>query len=439
MAGEQGEVRTGSKTGFQLRRLPVQSGRGQGQTYTRTLAGPDRQNSVNTVWSGVSSPAVLVPHWSPHSYRKTNPPRLTSYETDTVALEEQLEGTRITRKGDTSPQVAPPTLKVVAGGKQCATRSTITPTKTCSANIYRRIKRRVGRTLKRAYCKGNLVPSRKQVAYKPLGNKGGLSGPKRVPRPHFKQHRSLGHRQHNIGCLYQQRSGDESGLPVCPTVENPVLVHEEIGNSQSTSHPRPAECYNRQTIQTWPDHSNRMVPSPGGVPSYMLPVAPAPSGPVCHQVQQQAATVCFIGSRPPGMGSGCTQSVLGKSGPLCLSTSSHLGQSGGEVAGLPMQQNHTDCTGVAQHALVLESSGHVQSDPIVSAQSSQSGDSAIQPDPAQEPVKPQRTCLAPRATAIKEQGFSEAVAAQPDPSMRQSGPFLQSGASVIRWTSGHHL
>ena len=28
---------------------------------------------------------------------------------------------------------------------------------------------------------------------------------------------------------------------------------------------------------------------------------------------------------------------------------------------------------------------------------------------------------------------------QPDPSMRQSGPFLQSGASVIRSTSGHHL
>ena len=28
---------------------------------------------------------------------------------------------------------------------------------------------------------------------------------------------------------------------------------------------------------------------------------------------------------------------------------------------------------------------------------------------------------------------------QPDLSMRQNGPFLQSGASVIRWTSGHHL
>ena len=74
-----------------------------------------------------------------------------------------------------------------------------------------------------------------------------------------------------------------------------------------------------------------------------------------------------------------------------------------------MQQNHTDCTGVAQHALVLGSSGHVQSDPTVPAQS---GDSAIQPDSAQEPVKPEPTGLAHRATIIKEQGFSEAVAAQ---------------------------
>ena len=44
-----------------------------------------------------------------------------------------------------------------------------------------------------------------------------------------------------------------------------------------------------------------MVPSPRGLPSHMLSVSPAPSGPVCHQVQQQTATICFTGSRPPGM------------------------------------------------------------------------------------------------------------------------------------------
>ena len=177
------------------------------------------------------------------------------------------------------------------------------------------------------------------------------------------------------------------------------------------SHPRPSERDSRQAIQTGPDHSNRVFPSPRSIPGYMLPVAPAPGGPVCRQVQQQTATVCVAGPRPPGMGSGCTQPVLGGPGPICLPTSSHLGQSGGEVAGLPMQQNDPDCTGMAQHALVLGSSGNVQSDPTGSAQHTKPSVSAIQPGPTQEPVKSESTCLAPRASAINQQGFSEAVAA----------------------------
>ena len=143
----------------------------------------------------------------------------------------------------------------------------------------------------------------------------------------------------------------------------------------------------------------------------MLPVAPAPNGLICHQIQQQTYTICVTGSRPPGLGSGCSQSILGKSRPICLSTSSHLGQSGGEITGLPLQQDHSDCTRVSQHALVLGPSGNVQSDPSVSAQPAQSGISTIHPDPAQELIKPEPTCLAPRTTAIEEQGFSEAVAA----------------------------
>ena len=147
--------------------------------------------------------------------------------------------------------------------------------------------------------------------------------------------------------------GDEVRLSACPAMENPVLVHQEPGNSQGTSHPWPAEHDSRQAIQTWPDHSNRVVPSPRSVSSYMLPVAPAPSGLVCHQIQQQITTVCVTSSRPPGLDNGCTQPVLGKSGSICLPTSSHLGQSDGEVIGLPLQQYHSGCTRVAQHGLVL--------------------------------------------------------------------------------------
>ena len=173
-------------------------------------------------------------------------------------------------------------------------------------------------------------------------------------------------------------------------------------------------------IQTWPDHSNRVVTSSSSVPGCMLKVAPATSGPVCHQIQQQTATVCVTGVRPPGLGSGCTQPLLGGPGPIHLPTGSHLGQSGGEASGLPLQQNNSDCSRVAQHALVLGPGGNVKPDPTVSALHTKPSVSAIQPGPSQEPVESEPTCLAPRASAIKEQGFSEAVAARIEAPQRRS-------------------
>ena len=75
---------------------------------------------------------------------------------------------------------------------------------------------------------------------------------------------------------------------------------------------------------------------------------------------------------------------------------------------------------VAQHALVLGPGSNVKPDPTVSAQHTQSSVSAIQPGPSQEPVESEPTCLAPRASAIKEQGFSEAVAARIEAPQRRS-------------------
>ena len=75
------------------------------------FAGLNNQDSNNTVWPGVPGPAVHVPHRSTHSNRKTNPDRSALYEALTVALDEQLEDTRVARKGDTSPRYLHPHLK----------------------------------------------------------------------------------------------------------------------------------------------------------------------------------------------------------------------------------------------------------------------------------------------------------------------------------------
>ena len=61
--------------------------------------------------------------------REKSSPRPTTYETHTVASQKQLESTGITGKDHSYTQVPAPTSTMVAGGKQCASRSTITSTK----------------------------------------------------------------------------------------------------------------------------------------------------------------------------------------------------------------------------------------------------------------------------------------------------------------------
>ena len=244
-----------------------------------------------------------------------------------------------------------------------------------------------GAHLNKHMARGNwsLPESKLHINY--LRIKSSSPGLKRISSPLYPNYSPHCYRQHYSGCLHKQRRGNEVGPPVCPTMENSDLVYQKTDYSQSSTHSRPSKCDSRQTFQTGPDRSNRMVPQPKNLPGYMQPLAPAHGGPTCHQVQQQSATVCLTGSRPPGMGSGCSQSVMGRSGPVCLPTSSHLGQNGGEVAGLSLQQNHTDCSGMTQHALVLGSGGDVQPHSPLSAQHTQPSVSAIQPDPTQKPVK----------------------------------------------------
>ena len=242
----------------------------------------------------------------------------------------------------------------------------------------------------------------------------------RVPRPLREQDSSCSNRQHYSSVIYKQGRRHEVGPTLCPAVENLDLVYPETSDSQSPTHPRSAECGSRQAIPARPDHSDRVVSPSRGFSDYMQQVEPASNRPVCHQVHQQVTSVCITSTGPPSNSCRCTQSVMGGSGRICLPTSSHLGQSGGEVTGLPMQENHCDCSGVAQHALVLGSSEHIQPNPTEPAQSSKPVDTALQSDPSQKSDKPKSLCMAPRATAIKEQGFSKAVAARIEAPQRGS-------------------
>ena len=310
LAGKFRKVGTGTKTGLRLCRLPVRSQVRPGQTDTGPVAKSSGQNSNSFVTTGLSGPAVHVPDRSANSHRETSSPRPVTHEAHTVASQKQLEGTRILREDYPSTEVPTPTLAMVVRGKQCAPRSTFTPNETRSANIYRRIKRRVGRSLKRVHCKRILVGSGKQNAHKLFGTQSGVSSLKRVPKSLCRKNSSSSNRQHYGGRLHKQGRGYEVGPTVCPTLENLDLVFPETSNSKGPTHPRPSKCDSGQTVETGADHSNGMVSPPRSLSGTMHQVAPAPNRPVCHEVQSQVTPVCVSSSGFQGGSSGCTHSAM---------------------------------------------------------------------------------------------------------------------------------
>ena len=161
---------------------------------------------------------------------------------------------------------------------------------------------------------------------------------------------------------------------------------QETSNSQSPTHTRPTND-SKQAIQVRPDHSDRVVSSSRGIRGNMQQVALASDRPICHQFQQQVASICVPDARSPGHSSGRTQFAMGRSGCIRLPTSGHLGQSGGEVAGHPLQETYSNYPGVAQHDLVWGSSVHVQLDPTMPTKAAPFIDTTLQSDPPQESDK----------------------------------------------------
>ena len=130
LVGELGKIRTGAQTSLRLRRLPVRPQVRSSQTNTGPLAQSSREDTRAVSTSDLPDPAVYVPNRSINSHRKAGSPRPIAHETHTMAYQEQLEGAGISREDHSSTKITPPAFTMVSRGKQCATRSTITPHKT---------------------------------------------------------------------------------------------------------------------------------------------------------------------------------------------------------------------------------------------------------------------------------------------------------------------
>ena len=100
LAGELREIRAGAQTRIQSYRLPVRPQIRSGLADSKLVAEPSRENAETAFPTGLPGPGIHVLDRFPNSYRKASSSRPTSYEIHSVASQTQLEGPRITGKGD---------------------------------------------------------------------------------------------------------------------------------------------------------------------------------------------------------------------------------------------------------------------------------------------------------------------------------------------------
>ena len=435
------QVGVGASAGIQLCRLPFRPLSGAGQTDPGEVDGSVPKDQRPPQSTGVFGPTVHVPYRTTNSHRETGSSRTAPHAPYPVASEEALACSGIIRKDYSSASVPSSTPEVVVAPRQRPERSTSTPIATRSSTVYRRLKRRLGCSLRRLHSKRPLVHARRRLAYKLAGTQGCVTSPKTVRAVVLEPDHSGVFRQHNSGLLHKQGGRYEIRLSLCSPLEAADVVQPEADCITSKAYSGSPQCHCGQVVPARSGDTNGMVPPAGGLRPDLQKMAQTEGGPFCDQVQSQTSQVCVPGSGSTSLESGCSKRSLAKSGCLCFSPGGSPREGGLQVDGSRIPQSHSHCTRVAQHAMVLGSGQHVGTDSPKSAESREPIDSTLQSVSSQGPSQSESACMAPRAFAIQQAGFSEEVATRIEaPQRRSTRAIYKSKWSVfVRWCEEHKV
>ena len=244
------------------------------------------------------------------------------------------------------------------------------------------------------------------------------------------------HRQYDSDVLHQQGRGYEIRLSLCPPLETSSLVQPEGDCITSPTHSGSPECHCRQTVPTQTGDSDRMVSPSGDFRPSLPEVAHTSSRFICNKVQSQTSQICVSSSGQVSLAGRCVEPPVEGPGCLCLSSDSSAGTGGLQASGPRVPPTHSDCSRVAKHAMVLGPGQHVGSNSSPSSQGEEFVNPTVQSVSAQGPIQPEPPCVAPRAAAIQQAGFSEEVAARIEAPQRRStrAVYESKWAVFVRWS-----
>ena len=205
------QIRVSSQTGLQFCRLPVRPGHWPGSAHSRPVGYPSGEIEVHERTSPVYGSTIHVLDRPPDGHRETSMCRSPSHEAHSVASEEKLACPGSSRESYSGPSVTQPSFGLVVRRSQCTEGSTPAPPSARRSAIYRRLKRRLGRTLRGLHCKRRLVSFGRSPSHKFSRTEGSPSGPTTVRTSLQESDCACCNGQYNSGLIHKQAGGMKSG------------------------------------------------------------------------------------------------------------------------------------------------------------------------------------------------------------------------------------
>ena len=193
-----------------------------------------------------------------------------THETFSVASQNSLEISDASGHTNTLESEDDTTRGMVVRPSKCDTRRISPPQGTRKTDIYRRLKRRLGRSLRSKFYRRGLVSHREASSHQPIRTEGGSSGSTILPNRLQKQSSPYRPRQHLGGGLHQQTGRHKVSRTLCSNVENPHLVSPKQCHTQSETRSGFTQCNTRSNQQSGPylHWSSNKFPNFGRVPKW---------------------------------------------------------------------------------------------------------------------------------------------------------------------------
>ena len=403
------EVRTCPNTTVRLHRLPLPARYWSCETHSGQMVEDSRDISNNLKQICRQCKTSYVNHWIACISGENSTYGQDTHETFSVASQESLEIPDVSELTNSLDSDNDTTRGMVARPHKSNVRTITTSQGSRNTHLYRRLKRRLGRSYRQRFSKRTMVSSRTAPSYQPVRTKSSDSGSATLPPALQRETGSNCLRQHDSGVLYQQTGRDTFLSNVCTDVETSDLVQQTQHHTQVKACSRCLERYRGRPLTQGSNPGNRVVPVSKDIQTDLSTMGIPPDRSIRDQQKQQTTSVCVTHTGSQCFCSRCPQHNVGQDGRVRIPPNRPPAQDSAETS-ITVVQAHPSSPRLANETLVLGPGGDVHSNtPTTPTNQDLAQTTNEQPVPQPTGI-PESPRVVSRSSTLRAQGFSQEVA-----------------------------